>query len=99
MMRARYIRFREGVQTPGRAGAQISKAVVGASETSQTPIDERMAEILVGPDWILLRAVRKGPDGKPYMAERVTHASNVRDFEPDEPAEDPKARKAAPKET
>lgn len=82
MMRAQYIRFVHSVQTPGRAGAQISKAFTSSADANSAPLDERMIEILVGPEWVLLRAKRKDSKGKEFIAERVTHAANVRDFEP-----------------
>lgn len=73
-MRARYVRFKDAVMTPGKAGTEIRKALVPTDETrSMVNREEQMTEIFVGECWVTLRN-DKGV--------RITHASNVRDFEP-----------------
>lgn len=86
-MRAQYIRFRETVMSPGRANQNIGKAY---THDGTGMLEERMEEILIERDWVVLRAIRKDTKGKPYLATRRTHVSNVRDFEEETDTEEPK---------
>lgn len=93
--RAQYIRFKkaDGVMGPGRAQSTITKAYTHTSPTA--PAHEVMDEIIVGDFWVVLRATRKTPDGKAYVAERVVRADLVIDFEPIPDDDAPKKGKAA----
>ncbi len=99
MMRAQYIRFREAIMTPGRAGNTIRKALLRPkppkrgdkpAPTPTVPADELMDDILVGETWVVLKARRRFGGTEPVMCVRLTHVSNVADVEPaeDQPDED-----------
>lgn len=94
LVRAQHIRFREAVMTPGRAMNNITKAYTNG--TNASPRDEVMDEILVGDHWVVLRATRPAANGRDrVMAERVIHASMVKDFEPEDDAPKNRKEKAA----
>lgn len=87
MIRAQYIRFKEAVMTPGRAGNTVGKMMVVVDKDRQPTLgkDEVMDEIAVGDVFVMMRSAR---------GVRFTHVSNIKDFEPmPEPS---KSKKEAP---
>jgi hypothetical protein len=97
-LRAQYMRFQKAVMAPGRAADNVEKVrlrppppkpgeppkpVIAASAA------ELVDEIAIGHTWVRLTATKNEVNAR-RVHERFVHVSNVLDWEPMPPTEEPR---------
>lgn len=80
-MRVNYVRFIQSVAEPGYGGNDLSKARLARFATSNTSRTEKMDDMFIVGDVLVLQKECKTRDGVAYVAQRVTPLENCRDLE------------------